>query len=174
MKWNRPGGFQHLKFMNSECNRIAQQLASTVNGEAWYGSSLREILEDVTAKQAQAHPAAKVHSIWELLNHLEAWVNFAIGAVDGVPIPAWPGMPLEMDWPPVGDTSEDAWKQALNSFLSQAGKLVEKIRTFPDDRLEDTVPGRTYNFYRLFQSETQHAVYHSGQMALLKKMSAKN
>ncbi len=30
-------------------------------------------------------------------------------------------------------------------------------------------PGRTYNFYRLFQSMTQHAVYHSGQIALLKK-----
>ena len=34
-----------------------------------------------------------------------------------------------------------------------------------------TVPGRTYNFYRLFQSATQHAVYHSGQIALLKKMA---
>lgn len=156
--------------MNTECERIAYQLASTINGEAWYGSSLREILEKVTADQAQAHPIANVHSIWELLNHVEAWVAFAIGAVDGVPIPPWPAMPAEMDWPPVRETNESGWKQAMNSFFAQHLKLVEKIRSFPDERLVATVPGRSYNFYRLFQSTTQHAVYHSGQMALLKKM----
>jgi hypothetical protein len=32
------------------------------------------------------------------------------------------------------------------------------------------VPGRNYTFYRLFQSTMQHAVYHAGQSALLKRM----
>jgi hypothetical protein len=156
--------------MYTECNRIAYQLASTINGEAWYGDSLRQILAGVTAHQAQAHPIPNAHSIWELLCHVEAWVIFALGAIDGVPIPAWPAMPVEMDWPLVADTSEPAWKRAVNSFFSNHLKLVDSIRAFPDARLQDTVPGRTYNFYRLFQSTTQHAVYHSGQIALLKKM----
>src|SRR5689334_3827128 len=43
--------------MKAECNRIAYQLASTVSGEAWYGDSLRQILRDVSAMKAQAHPA---------------------------------------------------------------------------------------------------------------------
>jgi hypothetical protein len=34
------------------------------------------------------------------------------------------------------------------------------------------VPGRTYNFYHLFQGMIQHAVYHGGQIALLKKGSS--
>jgi hypothetical protein len=156
--------------MSTECNRIASQLASTISGEAWYGDSLRQILEGVTAKQAQSHPIPNAHSIWELLCHLEAWVRFALGAVDGVPIPAWPAMPVELDWPAVSDTSEAAWQQAVSSAVSQHLKLVETIKAFPDERLEATVPGRTYNFYRLFQSTTQHAVYHSGQIALLKKL----
>ena len=42
--------------MNTECNRIAYALASAINGEAWYGDSLREILDKVTAKHAQARP----------------------------------------------------------------------------------------------------------------------
>jgi hypothetical protein len=158
--------------MNTECNRIADQLASTINGEAWYGDSLRQILEGVTAKQAQAHPIPNTHSIWELLCHVESWVKFALGAVDGVPIPAWPGMPVELDWPPVAETSEAAWKRAVELFFSHHLKLVATIKTFPDERLEATVPGRTYNFYHLFQSTTQHAVYHSGQIALLKKLGA--
>jgi DinB superfamily len=156
--------------MSTECNRIAHQLSSTINGEAWYGDSLREILKDVTAKKAQMHPIPNGHSIWELLCHVESWVRFALGAVDGAPIPPWPAMPVELDWPRVTDTSESAWKQAVDSFFLRHLKLVERIKAFTDERLEATVPGRTYNFYRLFQSTTQHAVYHAGQIALLKKM----
>jgi DinB superfamily len=156
--------------MSTECNRVADQLASTINGEAWYGDSLRQILEGVTAKQAQAHPIGNAHSIWELLCHVESWVKFALGAVDGVPIPPWPAMPVELDWPVVTDTGELGWREAVDSFFSHHLKLVETISAFNDERLEATVPGRTYNFYRLFQSTTQHAVYHAGQIALLKKM----
>jgi hypothetical protein len=161
-----------VEAMNTECNRIAYALASTINGEAWYGDSLRGILAGVTAQQAQAHPIPNAHSIWELIIHLEAWVNFAQSAVQGTPIPPWPAMPKELDWPPVNGTNEQDWQKALQSFFASHLKIVETIKTFGDDRLESTVPGRTYNFYRLFQSTTQHAVYHSGQIALLKKMIA--
>ena len=157
--------------MTTECNRIANQLASTINGEAWYGDSLRQILDGVTAKQAQAHPIPNAHSIWELLCHVEAWVKLALGAVDGARIPPWPAMPVELDWPAITDTAEPAWKRAVNSFFAHHLRLVETIKALPDERLEQTVPGRTYNFYRLFQSTTQHAVYHAGQIALLKKMT---
>jgi hypothetical protein len=156
--------------MTTECNRIAYQLTSTINGEAWYGDSLREILAGVTAEQARAHPIPNAHSIWELVVHLEAWVNFAQGAMKGTPIPPWPAMPKELDWPPAGESSDQAWKEALESFFASHLKIAEKIKSFGDERLESTVPGRTYNFYRLFQSTTQHAVYHSGQIALLKKL----
>jgi len=158
--------------MNTECNRIAYQLASTINGEAWYGDSLREILDRVTAQQAQARPIANAHTIWELVYHVEAWVKFALGAVKGVAIPAWPAMPVEMDFPPVKETSDATWKQAVESFFANHLKLVAAIKSFGDERLEETVPGRTYNFYRLFQGVTQHAVYHGGQIALLKKKPA--
>jgi hypothetical protein len=161
--------FLEYIFMNTECNRIAHQLASTINGEAWYGDSLREILDGVTAKQAQAHPVASTHSIWEMVLHLEVWVKFALGAIQGVPIPPWPAMPKEMDWPPVNAMDDRTWQQAVTSFFASHMKLVEAIQAFSDDRLESTVPGRTYNFYRLFQSTTQHAVYHSGQITVLKK-----
>jgi hypothetical protein len=158
--------------MTAEHNRIAYQLACTINGGAWYGDSLQTILKDVTASQAQAHPVPSAHSIWELLCHLDSWVKFALGAVDGVPIPPWPGMPVELDWPAITDTSAPAWKHAVDSFFSHHLGLVETIKTFVDERLEAIVPGRTYNFYRLFQSTIQHAVYHAGQVALLKNIRA--
>jgi hypothetical protein len=155
--------------MNTECTRIADQLASTLNGEAWYGDSLRDILGGVTATQALSHPIPSAHSIWELVLHVEAWCKLADGALQGIAIPAWATMPKELDWPPVVAGGEPAWQQAVASCFSSHLKLVEAINGFADERLDATVPGRTYNFYRLFQSMTQHAVYHAGQIALLKK-----
>jgi hypothetical protein len=78
-------------------------------------------------------------------------------------------MPKEQDWPLVGNTSEQDWQRAVSSFFSTHLQLVEAIKAFSDDRLESTVPGRGYNFYHLFQGMIQHAVYHGGQIALLKK-----
>ncbi len=62
------------------------------------------------------------------------------------------------------DTGDIAWNQAVDSFFSQHLKLVETIKAFTDERLEDIVPGRTHTFYRLFQSTTQHAVYHAAKL----------
>ena len=155
--------------MSTECNHIAYQLASVIDGEAWYGNSLREIIKDLTAEQAQEHPIPNAHSIWELLLHVEAWVKFALGAVEGQPIPPWPAMPVELDWPAVANTGEPAWKLAMKSFFAHHMGLVESIKAFPDDRLESTVPGRSYTFDRLFHSVIQHAIYHAGQIALLRR-----
>ena len=129
--------------MSTECNRIAHQLASTINGDAWYGDSLQKMLNDVTAKQAQARSIPNAHSIWELLCHVDAWVNFTLGAVQGVPIPAWPGMPVELDWPAVTDTSERGWKrvqlplihwragQGQYKFLSRRNRSCQRNEARP-------------------------------------------
>jgi hypothetical protein len=155
--------------MDTKCKHIADELSSTLNGEAWYGDSVRRILEGVTSEQAFSHPIPSAHSIWELVHHVEAWCKFANGAVQGSPIPGWPDMPQDQDFPPVVDKSREAWQETVSSLFANHLKLVEAINGFGDSRLETTVPGRPYNFYRLFQSTTQHAVYHTGQIALLKK-----
>jgi hypothetical protein len=158
--------------MNIECNRIGSQLASTINGEAWYGNSVQEILAGITAAQACAHPIADAHSIWELVCHLQGWVELSCGAAKGTPIPAWPGMPHDMDWPVIKHRDESAWRETVGAFFASYRNLEEIIRSFGDERLDSTVPGRTYNFSRLFEGMIQHAIYHSGQIAILKKALA--
>lgn len=158
--------------MNTECKRIAHQLACVVAGEAWYGDSLQAILGDVTAAQAKARPLPGAHSIWELLFHVESWVKMTLSAIDGVPIPPWPGMTVELDWPPVTDTSAAAWKLSVDSFFFYHFRLVEKIEGFTNDDLHAVVPGRTYDFGRLFEGTIQHLVYHAGQISVLKKAGA--
>ena len=158
--------------MNTECQRVANELASNLDGEAWYGESIREILNGVTAEQANARPVSDAHSIWEIVLHVDAWIRLYIEALEGTPIPEWKSMPKEMDWPPVTATGEDDWKQAVSRLFNNHLEMVERIKSFDDERLESAVPGRTYTFYRLFHGATLHAVYHGGQIALLKKVAA--
>jgi len=156
--------------MRRECDRSANQLVSTIDGEAWYGDSLREILADVTAQRARAHPIPDGHSIWEIVAHLDAWISFFSGAIDGVPIPPWASMPDEVDWPHV-DGDERAWQECLRSFFEHHALFAEKMKRFGNERLETSVPGRAYDFSRMFQSASLHAAYHAGQIALLKRMT---
>jgi hypothetical protein len=159
--------------MNTECKRSALELASTINGEAWYGDSLREILEGVTAEQAWAHPVPNAHSIWEIVVHLDAWIRLFSGAMQGIPLPPWPGMSQEQDWPPVNAEHDEGWRESLRLLFEHHLEFAEKMKRFGDERLEWAVPGRTYNFSRLFRSASLHAVYHGGQIALLKKAATR-
>jgi uncharacterized damage-inducible protein DinB len=57
----------------SESARLADQIRRAFDGEAWHGDSMLELLANVDAKMAAAHPIKGAHSIWELLLHSAAW-----------------------------------------------------------------------------------------------------
>jgi DinB superfamily len=156
--------------MSTECLRIADQLRRAFAGDAWHGPSLKKLLADVTPEQANAHPVATAHSIWELVMHIEVWTQAAAAAVGGVPMPKIVG--TEKDWPPVTDSSPEAWTTALSRMMKTREQFARGIETFSDARLSETVPGRQYDFYYLFHGVIQHSLYHAGQIALLKKSSA--
>jgi len=153
--------------MKNECSRMADQLRRAFEGNAWHGPAVRELLAKVSATEAAARPIASAHSIWELMLHIEAWENVAIAAISGIAMPN-PMLP-EQDFPRITDQSEAAFKAAKERLFEVNQKLAGAIEKFDAKRLEDTVPGRAYDFYHLFHGMTQHALYHAGQIALLKK-----
>jgi DinB superfamily len=156
--------------MNTECIRIADQLRRALEGKAWHGPSLTKILADVTAEHANARPIASVHSIWELVLHIEAWAQAALAATNGVPMPNM--LAPEKDWPAVHDASSSHWEAAVSHMFASGEALSLAMGQFGDDRLAETVPGRRYDFYYLFHGVVQHSLYHGGQIALLKKAIA--
>ena len=167
---------RHLNVMatttttNTECARIASQLRSVFEREAWHGPSLRELLSDITSERAKARPLAAAHSIWELVLHIEVWTRYAREAMHGRPIPAFvENMPPEQNWPLINDSTAAGWKAATDKALRAGSDLASEIESFGDERLRETVPGRSYDFERLLRGSVQHCVYHSGQVAILKK-----
>jgi uncharacterized damage-inducible protein DinB len=153
----------------SETARIADQLRRAFDGEAWHGDSLFEILHGVTAQQAAARPVKNAHSIWELVLHVAAWD----GAVRRRMAGAAAKLSDDENFPPVSDTSEAAWQNALSHLRRAHEELIEAVVQLPDSRLGEQVLSEQqpyYTYYFMLHGLVQHELYHAGQIALLKKM----
>ncbi|MFQ5695246.1 MAG: DinB family protein [Terriglobia bacterium] len=152
----------------SEVERLHDQLRRAFEGEAWHGPPVREVLAGVTAEQAAQHPLPKAHSIWELVHHIAAWEAIVRRRLLG---DAVKDVTTEMDWPPVRETSEAAWKHALAELERGHRELRETVGELREERLSERVPGHEgeYSVYELVQGIVQHDLYHAGQIAILKK-----
>jgi uncharacterized damage-inducible protein DinB len=154
----------------SETARIADQLRRAFQGDAWHGDSLLEILEGVTAAQAAARPVKHAHTIWELVLHITAWDGAVRSRLAGAAV----DLSDEQNFPSVMDASENAWRRTVEQARKVHNELIEAVKAFPDERLEEKVPGKKnepdwYNFYYMLHGVAQHELYHAGQIALLKK-----
>jgi len=153
----------------TETTRIADELRRAFHGEAWHGDSLFEILKGVPAAQAAARPIKNAHSIWELVLHLAAWEGAVQRRMTGVALQ----LSDAENFPPVTDTSDPAWQKALEQARHVHQDLVAAVEKFPEASLAKQVPGKQgahYNFAYMLHGLAQHAAYHAGQIALLKKM----
>ncbi len=149
-----------------ETEQIADQLRRAYEGEAWHGPSLKEILVGVTAQQAAARPVAGAHSIWEIVLHIGAWESIVLRRMGGEVVK---DVSVEVDWPPVRETSEAAWKSTLAALEAGNRRLRAAIAQMTDEQLRARVPGKEASFYGELHGIVQHDLYHAGQIALLKK-----
>ena len=149
----------------SEAERIADQLRLAFEGSAWHGPALLELLADVNAVTAAAKPLANVHSIWELVLHIEAWDGAGLRRLAGDKYQ--PTGLANFPMPP--KPTEAAWRKAVAAAKRTHDALVKTVAALSDERLRDRVPGKRYDFYHMLHGIAQHELYHAGQIALLKK-----
>jgi len=154
------------RLVKMETKRIASQIRRSYEGNAWHGPALRELLDGITAEHAAAKPVPGAHSVWELVHHLEAWERQALTTLQGQPYESMTG---DADWPPVRETTAEAWSAALERLQSTTSKLVETIRLMDVAKLDEIVAGKEFSYYVLLHGVVHHNLYHAGQIALLKK-----
>jgi uncharacterized damage-inducible protein DinB len=148
-----------------EAKRILDQFKRSYQGEAWHGPSVREVLENVNAEKAAAHPIPAVHSIWEITQHIAAWQHYVCKRLQGQAFEATP----EQDWPMADSRDEQAWQDTLQELDSGYQKLVAHLSQLSDKDLEKEVPGKPYDLYFMIHGVIQHNLFHAGQIVLLKK-----
>ena len=149
----------------SEVENILDQLHRSMFGNAWHGSSLLELLNDVTSSRAQAKPIPTAHSIWEIVLHIAVWEDITQSRIEDVTVE----LSNENDWQTIKDVGPDSWKSTIALLKQTHLALEQSLRTLSDKDLEKNVVGKDYSKFFLLNGALQHMVYHSGQIALLKK-----
>lgn len=152
--------------MTAEVNRLEDQLRRALEGEAWHGPSVLELLAGLSATQAASHPIAGAHSIWELVLHLRSDYVLVLRrlAGDGRQLTA------AEDWPACPASTEENWRQTVQELKLLNKKLREAVRDFPQERLDEPLVSEVpYSAYTQFIGVTQHNLYHAGQIALLRR-----
>jgi uncharacterized damage-inducible protein DinB len=147
----------------NEPQRLAEELRLLFEGPSWLGPSIDLLLSDLSRDDVNRKPLAGLHSIWELVLHIELWLRVARlrltadSPLDPTDDESWPK--------PVG-----TWQETLVSLREERVNLQNAIAQFPVDRLEHAAPAaEPQTFYVLLHGVIEHSAYHAGQIAILKK-----
>lgn len=149
----------------TEAELLADSIGRALRGDAWHGPSLNELLEGVTADDAMQRPIPVAHNIWELVLHLTSWANIVLRRIAGGQVQPYEGE----DWPLTGEVSTERWSAALHELTESHERLREIIVALSDARLAENAPQSTRSVAMMLDGVAQHAAYHGGQIALLKK-----
>lgn len=151
----------------SETDRICLQMKQALEGDAWHGPSLLEIIAGIDAETAFSQPIADAHSIWEIVLHLSATQRLMQRRIKG-DLTATELPPAE-DWPAVIQSTPAAWEEAVRKLEETEVQLRSAIATFPPELLDrPLIPGGS-SAYNNFHGYVQHIIYHAAQIALLER-----
>jgi len=147
----------------NQTQRIADVYHEVTLKGAWYGPSLAELLAKTSPELATTPPVPGAHSISALLQHLLLWNERFRTTSASHPMPRWEP---EREWaePPI------PWNELVARWNQSRELLEEKIRNFPIEDLAKQVPGRAYPYETMLNGIVQHAIYHSGQIAMILSM----
>lgn len=151
-----------------EIKRIAKILKHVYAAEAWHGPSVKEVLADVTPELAVKRLSPRLHNIAELVIHLTNWRTFTLEKLTGS-LTYDIILNSEADWSVVNELTNEHWQEMLDNLEDTQTELLEIVEKFSPQKINDIVPGRRYSFYILLHGIIQHDIYHSGQMAQIKK-----
>jgi uncharacterized damage-inducible protein DinB len=152
-----------------EVSRIVEQMELAHVGDSWTGVSISGLLGDVSHEKAAARPIPNAHTIWELLLHLIATQELILDLAHGVSRSYEP----DTEWPTVGETSEDAWADAVERFTIGETRVRHVVSDeVSSEQLDQPFCEGGTSAYNNLHGYVQHAFYHGGQMSLLKKLLA--
>jgi uncharacterized damage-inducible protein DinB len=157
----------------TEIERIVRELEAAHAGSPWHGPSRAAVLGDVSVEEAGRRPSAHGHTIWALALHMRAWTSEVARRVrEGDP-----RVPDDGDWPPPPPPSEQAWRETVASLDRAHRDLVATVRACPAGRLDeragtasDASVGSGVTYRVMLHGLAQHDAYHTGQIALLKRL----
>jgi hypothetical protein len=154
--------------MNSEILLIAEGIKDVYEGQPWFGKNLKQLVNEIDERIVFEKPNGQ-HSIVELLWHMITWKEFTSSRLrndTAKPIQYFE----EYDWRRLDHSDKTLWQQGLQQLSKIHNELVEVIQQQKDDLLSQKVHERNYGFRKLLNGIKEHDIYHSGQIAYIKKL----
>ena len=149
--------------------RLADRVRQIHFGENWTEVSLKNLLHDVSWETA-IRRLESLHTIAELTFHINYFVRAALGVLDGGPLTA--SDKVSFDLTPIENDQD--WQQLLNHVWTDAELLADSIERLPDSKLTEIFVETKYQTYdHNLNGVIEHAYYHLGQIAFLKKLLSK-
>jgi hypothetical protein len=135
---------------------------------AWHGADLKAALADVSPELAFWRPGNGRHSIAEIALHHAYCTRAVRGQLAGTP--PEPFVLEGDDWFAVADQSRLTWSQIREALEAEQHRLAVVVSAIADGRITaDTSEAERFN---LALGITCHAVYHAGQVQLIKRLRA--
>ena len=156
----------------TEPDNIVELIERVLSGDPWHGSSVAQILAGVTPEGAAKRPLDGAHSIWELVLHMTGWAREVTARLGGRVAQE----PDAGDWPDVGAPAAGRWQAAKADLFTAYDELMAAVRALDAATLarpvldfRNNALGTGLSHYVTLHGVIHHAIYHAGQIALLKR-----
>ncbi|QBA64966.1 DinB family protein [Muriicola soli] len=148
---------------------IAKHIKEFYFGGNWTAVNLKDSLGGLNWEQA-AHRQGDLHSIAELVYHINYFVRVVIRVLEGIPLE---GKDAEsFNCPPI--QNENDWKELKKNTWKDAEEFIKLVQQLPDDQLSALLADEKYGSYeRNLMGIIEHCHYHLGQIVLLRKLLKK-
>lgn len=149
----------------SDVERIRKHYDGVLNGNAWHGDPVWQILDSISAQQAAARPLPAAHTIWEIVMHMIFWEGVVTQRLAGNRA----GLVDELNFPAMPAVTEENWRKTLDDFRSSNESLRQALTKLDPAKLNELTAAGKRTYYGEAHGIIEHHVYHAGQIALLKK-----
>jgi len=133
---------------------------------AWHGADLKAALADVAPAGAFWRPAAGRHNIAEIALHHAYCTRAVFAQISGRP--AEPFVLEGQDWFDVEAETTLSWPKILAAVDTEQQRLSALVRDIEAGRAVS--PMADAERFNLVLGITCHAIYHSGQIQLIKRL----
>ena len=136
-------------------------------------------VEDISAELAARTVAGYPHSIWQIVEHMNYWMEYELAKIAGEnphypdkAIESWPGHPS-----PAADTraADSQWQATTCRFtdlLARLAQLAESDGAVLEKKIQDAgspQAPRESTVHAMLWQIAAHNSYHAGQIALLRR-----
>jgi len=149
-------------------------LLELLDGKGAHASSLA-CVEDLSTELAGSTVSGFPHSIWQILGHMNYWMEYELDRIEGRPNP-YPARAAD-SWPRESKpASRTAWHQEVSRFsraLEALARLANSDREVLRRPVEMTTPAHaeeSNSVEAVLWQTVAHNSYHAGQIVVLRRI----